>query len=237
MNALGEPVASRQDSRTDVSRLREIPYNYTSFSDRELVIRLLGAPLWALLEELRGERRTGRSADAVRSARRHLGRRAQSICRMTARQSEAPAAGRHSITAERDRSPARRTPLDAGRDAKVSQLLDAARAAVDRFSKWFRIRPHCANACSARWSLRAGQHHVRRTAARVAATDATDWRVGTRSSSASTPGRVRGIVAACIELGLTFRAAAARDTPAAQSRSTRARPSSMRASGSPASTN
>jgi hypothetical protein len=24
------------------SRLREIPYNYTSFSDREIVIRLLG---------------------------------------------------------------------------------------------------------------------------------------------------------------------------------------------------
>src|SRR6185295_20045641 len=43
-------------------RLREIPYNYTSFSDREIVIRLLGAPMWQLLTELRGERRTGRSA-------------------------------------------------------------------------------------------------------------------------------------------------------------------------------
>ena len=27
----------------DAPRLREIPYNYTSFSDREVVIRLLGA--------------------------------------------------------------------------------------------------------------------------------------------------------------------------------------------------
>src|SRR6476646_7831104 len=62
MNALGEPVAARQDSRTELSRLREIPYNYTSFSDREIVIRLLGAPMWARLEQLRGERRTGRSA-------------------------------------------------------------------------------------------------------------------------------------------------------------------------------
>ncbi|KHJ59397.1 DUF3683 domain-containing protein, partial [Burkholderia glumae] len=43
-------------------RLREIPYNYTSFSDREIVIRLLGEPAWAALDELRGERRTGRSA-------------------------------------------------------------------------------------------------------------------------------------------------------------------------------
>src|SRR3954465_14516948 len=43
-------------------RLREIPYNYTSLSDREIVIRLLGAPMWNVLDALRGERRTGRSA-------------------------------------------------------------------------------------------------------------------------------------------------------------------------------
>jgi len=46
----------------DGPRLREIPYNYTSFSDREIVIRLLGDPAWQILELLRGERRTGRSA-------------------------------------------------------------------------------------------------------------------------------------------------------------------------------
>ena len=44
------------------ARLREIPYNYTSFSDREIVIRLLGDDAWAVLAELRAERRTGRSA-------------------------------------------------------------------------------------------------------------------------------------------------------------------------------
>ncbi len=43
-------------------RLREIPYNYTSFSDREIVIRLLGDEAWQALDELRAERRTGRSA-------------------------------------------------------------------------------------------------------------------------------------------------------------------------------
>ena len=43
-------------------RLREIPYNYTSFSDREIVLRLLGQPAWDLISELRAERRTGRSA-------------------------------------------------------------------------------------------------------------------------------------------------------------------------------
>jgi hypothetical protein len=43
-------------------RIREIPYNYTSFSDREIVIRFLGKPMWTLIEELRETRRTGRSA-------------------------------------------------------------------------------------------------------------------------------------------------------------------------------
>jgi hypothetical protein len=42
------------------TRIREIPYNYTSFSDRK-PIRLLGARAWEL-DPLRGERRTGRPA-------------------------------------------------------------------------------------------------------------------------------------------------------------------------------
>ena len=51
-----------QAQADEAVRLREIPYNYTSFSDREIVIRLLGAAAWGLLDQLRKERRTGRSA-------------------------------------------------------------------------------------------------------------------------------------------------------------------------------
>ncbi|MDZ5455561.1 FAD/FMN-binding oxidoreductase [Azohydromonas lata] len=46
----------------DAPRLREIPYNYTSFSDREIVSRLLGERAWVLLLQLREQRQTGRSA-------------------------------------------------------------------------------------------------------------------------------------------------------------------------------
>ncbi len=46
----------------DAPRLREIPYNYTRFSDREIVVRLLGESAWGLLNQLRQERGTGRSA-------------------------------------------------------------------------------------------------------------------------------------------------------------------------------
>ncbi|MBF0181353.1 MAG: DUF3683 domain-containing protein [Magnetococcales bacterium] len=44
------------------TKIREIPYNYTSFSDREIVIRFLGMEMWRTLETLRGQRKTGRSA-------------------------------------------------------------------------------------------------------------------------------------------------------------------------------
>lgn len=43
-------------------RIREIPYNYTSFSDREIVIRFLGEEIWDVLNRLRSQRKTGRSA-------------------------------------------------------------------------------------------------------------------------------------------------------------------------------
>jgi len=48
------------DSQT--ARIREIPYNYTSYSDREIIIRFLGEDSWRIIEKLRGSRRTGRSA-------------------------------------------------------------------------------------------------------------------------------------------------------------------------------
>ncbi|RKZ05638.1 FAD-linked oxidase, partial [bacterium] len=44
------------------NRIREIPYNYTSFSDREIVIRFLGEQMWDNIQTLRGQRKTGRSA-------------------------------------------------------------------------------------------------------------------------------------------------------------------------------
>lgn len=46
-------------------RLREIPYNYTSFSDQEIIQRLLGDRGWELVQNLRSERDTGRSARMI----------------------------------------------------------------------------------------------------------------------------------------------------------------------------
>jgi len=60
MNAPLSPQSVRAQVSPDApARLREIPYNYTSFSDREIVIRLLGAEAWRVLDELRGETQSG----------------------------------------------------------------------------------------------------------------------------------------------------------------------------------
>ncbi len=45
-----------------MSEHREIPFNYTSYTDREIVLRLLGEEAWDDLNVLRSQRRTGRSA-------------------------------------------------------------------------------------------------------------------------------------------------------------------------------
>ncbi|OOZ42715.1 DUF3683 domain-containing protein, partial [Solemya elarraichensis gill symbiont] len=47
---------------SEITRIREIPYNYTSFSDREIFLRYLGEEGWHLHQELRDSRGTGRSA-------------------------------------------------------------------------------------------------------------------------------------------------------------------------------
>ncbi len=47
---------------TALHPIREIPYNYTSFSDKEIVQRLLGKRAWELLQNLRAKRETGISS-------------------------------------------------------------------------------------------------------------------------------------------------------------------------------
>ncbi|MDQ6962951.1 MAG: DUF3683 domain-containing protein [Mariprofundaceae bacterium] len=45
-----------------LEQVREIPYNYTSYSDKEIILRFLGEESWNELNILRQQRKTGRSA-------------------------------------------------------------------------------------------------------------------------------------------------------------------------------
>ncbi|MBL8342940.1 MAG: DUF3683 domain-containing protein, partial [Rubrivivax sp.] len=122
-------------------RLREIPYNYTSFSDREIVIRLLGARAWALLDQLRAERRTGRSARMLYEVLGDIWV-VQRNPYLEDDLLENPKRRQMLIDALEHRLAEvakRRTPqADPERDALIGELLEAARYAVKGFAAHFR---------------------------------------------------------------------------------------------------
>src|ERR671929_153276 len=125
----------------DAPRLREIPYNYTSFSDREIVIRLLGARAWEILNQLRQERRTGRSARMLYEVLGDIwvvqrNPYLQDDLLDNPRRRRLLIEALHHRLSEIEK---RRTPqADAERDRHVGELLEAAAAAVDRFAAQFR---------------------------------------------------------------------------------------------------
>src|SRR5512134_3158807 len=117
-------------------RLREIPYNYTSFSDREIVIRLLGSRAWDVLNGLREERRTGRSARMLYEVlgdiwvvQRNPYLQDDLIDNPKRRRLLVDALNHRLHEIEK-----RRDPADTERDRKVGLLLEAARKAVDAFA-------------------------------------------------------------------------------------------------------
>jgi FAD/FMN-containing dehydrogenase len=195
----------------DAPRLREIPYNYTSFSDREIVIRLLGDRAWSLLDELRGERRTGRSArmlyevlgdiwvvqrnpylqDDLLSSRKRRGQLVDAL---------------HHRLGEVQK---RRTPQDdRDRDTLVGELLQAARAAVDAFARSFdEVSALRQRAQKVLGRLTARDNIKFDGLSRVShVTDATDWRVEYPFVvlTPDTETEMAGLVQGCVELGLTI---------------------------------
>jgi FAD/FMN-containing dehydrogenase/Fe-S oxidoreductase len=191
-------------------RLREIPYNYTSFSDREIVIRLLGADLWRVLEALRAERRTGRSARMLYEVLGDIwvvqrNPYLQEDLLANPKRRAALIAALHHRLGEIDK---RRDPSDPVRDARVGQLLAAARDCVAKFEQGFRDEGELRRRARRLLTRHTRADNVRFDAyARVShVTDATDWRVE-YPFVVLTPDReveIPALVRACFELGLTI---------------------------------
>ena len=121
-------------------RLREIPYNYTSFSDREIVIRLLGARAWEVLNRLREERQTGRSARMLYEVlgdiwvvQRNPYLQDDLLDNPRRRKLLIEALHHRLSEVEKRRTPHR----DRERDAAVGELLAQASLAVSRFDRQF----------------------------------------------------------------------------------------------------
>ncbi|HTN95294.1 MAG TPA: DUF3683 domain-containing protein [Gallionella sp.] len=187
------------------SRLREIPYNYTSFSDREIVLRILGREAWDIINTLRAERRTGRSAQMlyevlgdiwVVSRNPYL---QDDLLGNRKRREALIGALHHRLNA-----------IDARRqdNAIVKRLLELARAAVDRFSGEFEQTLQLRKRALRELSRITRRDNIQFDGlARVShVTDATDWRVEYPFVvlNPDTEEEIAELVRACIALKLTI---------------------------------
>jgi FAD/FMN-containing dehydrogenase/Fe-S oxidoreductase len=187
------------------ARLREIPYNYTSFSDREIVLRLLGTEAWDIINTLREERRTGRSARMlyevlgdiwVVSRNPYL---QDDLLGNRKRRGALIGALHHRLNA-----------IDARRqnNEAVERLLGLARSAVDRFAAEFeqtlQMRKRALHDLS---RITRRDNILFDGLARVShVTDATDWRVEYPFVvlNPDTEEEIAALVRACIALKLTI---------------------------------
>ncbi|MHB1093521.1 DUF3683 domain-containing protein [Thiobacillus sp.] len=187
------------------ARLREIPYNYTSFSDREIVIRLLGADVWDVLNTLRNERKTGRSARMLFEVLGDI----WAVRRNPYLEDDLldnPKRRKMLVDALRHRL--HEIELRRQGNELVGQLLTAAERAIREFEAWF------ADTASLRTRILRRLGGVTRRdnisfdgLARVShVTDATDWRVEYPFVvlTPDTEAEMAGLVAGLIELGLTI---------------------------------
>ncbi|MDP2901558.1 MAG: FAD/FMN-binding oxidoreductase [Methylovulum sp.] len=194
-------------------RLREIPYNYTSFSDREIVIRLLGEDSWDILESLRGERITGRSARMLFEvlgdiwAVRRNPYLEDDLLDNSKRRRALLGALRHRLR-QMEKRHSEYESENADRARRVRLLLEAAQQAVNAFEAHF----------DRTWEMRRKalallSKHTRKDNicfdgfARVShVTDATDWRVEYPFVVLypCNEEEVGHLVQGCIKLGLTI---------------------------------
>ncbi|MEE9492161.1 MAG: FAD/FMN-binding oxidoreductase [Gammaproteobacteria bacterium] len=186
-------------------RIREIPYNYTSFSDREIVIRFLGDEIWQTIEQLRGERRTGRSARMLFEVLGDL----WVVTRNPYIQDDLldnPKRFQSLTTALHHRLDQIEARAEGNQQALT--LLERARLAVREFEGWFPRTQELRRQIVRRLNRVTRRDNIAFGGlARVShATDATDWRVELPFVviSPDTEHEVAAVVHACIDLGLTI---------------------------------
>ncbi len=186
-------------------RIREIPYNYTSFSDREIVIRFLGERVWTVIEGLREERNTGISARMLLEVLGDMWVVTRNpylqddLLDNKKRRKALIGAMRHRLGQIESR---------ADGNSKALDLHSAACEAVARFEHDFAAVHKLREKTRKRFRKVTRKDNVDFGGlARVShATDATDWRVEFPFVvvSPDTEAEVIHVVQACIDLGLTI---------------------------------
>jgi FAD/FMN-containing dehydrogenase/Fe-S oxidoreductase len=204
-------IAAAADAAHHAPRLREIPYNYTSFSDREIVIRILGSRAWELLNRLREERQTGRSARMLYEVigdvwvvQRNPYLQDDLLDNPKRRRLLIEALNHRLNEVQHRRNPA----ADQERDASVGELLDAASRAVKAFADQFEQVAELRRRATKVLGRHTAKDNIKFDGlSRVAhVTDATDWRVEYPFVvlTPDTEAEMAALVKHCIELGLTI---------------------------------
>lgn len=183
--------------------IREIPYNYTSYSDREIVVRFLGEDIWDDLNVLRHQRRTGRSArmlfeilgdmwvvsrnpflknDLIRNKRR--------LVRM------------HTLHMDR----LGRITEGAQDNPRAKKVAARTERMLEQFYAWFEEEPKRRKQARRLFSRHTHANNVHFDAYTLthSATDATDWRSHHPFCvlTPDAPGEIPGLIRAARKLGL-----------------------------------
>ena len=183
---------------------REIPYNYTSFSDKEIILRVLGERAWEILETLRERRATGLSAHMLLEVLGDI----WIVMRNPYIQDDL-------LENEKRRYALMQTMrqrLDqiknrAGGNELTLELVEIACKSVDEFAEWFAEYYALRKRAKRKFKQFTRKDNIQFDGlARVShVTDATDWRVELPFVvlTPDTEEEIAGLVQASIKLGLT----------------------------------
>ncbi|MEO5349388.1 MAG: DUF3683 domain-containing protein [Magnetococcus sp. YQC-3] len=202
------PEGGRAQPIDGNQNIREIPYNYTSFSDREIVIRFLGQEGWAILNRLRVRRRTGRSARMLFEVLGDLWIFSRNPLLQEDLQDDPRRLDALLTSMEGRLQRIRTRATDPEHKPLVLHLVESAEAAVQLFARECRELGALRARILLKLSRITRRDHIDFSVmGRVAQmTDATDWRVAcpTLVLNPASEAEVAPLVAACMELGLTI---------------------------------
>lgn len=184
--------------------IREIPYNYTSFSDKEIVCRLLGNEAWDILQQLRDTRDTGISSHMLLELLGDMWIVTRNpyiqddLLDSPKRQQDLLDTLHERLENVRQRASFNKLTL---------KLVNIARDAAERFIKELTDQADLRAKAKARFKGLSRRDNIQFDGlARVShVTDATDWRVELPFVvlTPDSEEEMAELVAACIELGLT----------------------------------
>ncbi len=183
---------------------REIPYNYTSFSDREIILRVLGKRAWGILETLRDERSTGLSAHMLLEVLGDI----WVVMRNPYIQDDLleNEKRRYSLI-EAMRERLERIKSRADGNELTLELVDIACQSVDQFATWFADYYALRKRAKRKFRQITRKDNIQFDGlARVShVTDATDWRVELPFVvlTPDSEEEIALLVQTCIKLGLT----------------------------------